>query len=80
MGGVGIDMRDASITEVDAVIDVFVWAGGIELMVPEDWVVVSKVVPIMAAYEDATKPKADSRKRLIVRGLVLMGGVEVKNS
>jgi len=79
MGGVGLDLREASIGEVAAEIEVFVWAGGVEIFVPEDWTVISKVVPIMGAFEDTTKPTADSHKRLTIRGLVLMGGIEVKN-
>ncbi len=39
-----------------------------------------KVLPIMGAFEDKTRPPSDGgKKRLVVRGVVLMGGVEVKN-
>jgi hypothetical protein len=58
---------------------VFVWAGGVEIFVPEGWAIVSKVVPIMAGFEDQTKASPEYTKRLVIRGLILMGGVEVKN-
>jgi predicted membrane protein len=79
MGGCGIDLREASILDTEATIEVFVLAGGVEIFVPEGWSVVGKVVPIMAGFEDRTKPSSEYPKRLIIRGLILMGGVEVKN-
>jgi hypothetical protein len=54
--------------------------GGIEIRVPEDWTVVSKVVPVMAGVEDKTRPpQGATAHRLVLRGLALMGGVEIKN-
>ena len=31
MGGCGIDLREASILDTEATIEVFVWAGGVEI-------------------------------------------------
>jgi hypothetical protein len=79
MGGCEIDLRAASITSGDAVIEVFALWGGIEIRVPEDWTVIGKIVPVMAGFEDSTRPPREANKRLIIKGLVVMGGVEVKN-
>jgi hypothetical protein len=81
LGGCEVDLRKASISpNVEAVIDVFALGGGIDLRVPEDWTVVSQVVPIMGGVEDKTvPPEPPGEKRLVLRGLVLMGGVSVKN-
>lgn len=80
MGGVELDLRQAGLNGGEAVIDVFAFWGGIELRVPENWTVVSKVIPLMGGYEDKTRPpKHDMSHRLVVRGMVIMGGVEVKN-
>jgi predicted membrane protein len=79
MGGCQIDLRNAAI-EGDAVIDVFAMWGGIEIKVPEEWSVSGRVTPILGGYEDKTRPSRDaSTQRLIVRGMVIMGGVEIKN-
>jgi predicted membrane protein len=79
MGGCELDLRQANI-ESDAVIDVFAIWGGIEIRVPEDWTVVPRVVPFMAGVEDKTRPSQTAvQKRLIVRGFVIMAGVELKN-
>ena len=79
MGGCEIDLRQASI-DGEAVIDVFALWGGIEIRVPEDWTVVSRVMPILGGVEDKTRPpQTAAGKRLVVRGFVVMAGVEMKN-
>ncbi|MGH7729878.1 MAG: LiaI-LiaF-like domain-containing protein [Candidatus Eiseniibacteriota bacterium] len=79
MGGVELDLRNAHPASSPVVMDVLAWWGGIELWVPPDWKVTSEVLPIMAGYEDKTKPQADAKTHLILRGLVVMGGIEVGN-
>lgn len=81
MGGVELDLREASMAEGEAaVIDTFAFWGGVEIRVPEGWRVVSEVMPLMGAYEDhSTGKNASSGPVLIVRGVAIMGAVEVKN-
>jgi predicted membrane protein len=79
MGGCEIDLRQAAI-EGEAVIDVFAIWGGIEIRVPESWTVIGRVSPILGGFEDKTRPPHEvSTQRLVIRGIVIMGGVEVKN-
>ena len=77
MGGCEIDLRQASIRRDEAVIDVFAFWGGIDIKVPEDWTVMTRVTPLMGGVEDktraATQPPAG--KRLVLRGIVIMGGI-----
>jgi predicted membrane protein len=80
MGGVELDLRNAEIREgEEAVLDVFAMWGGIEIMVPENWRVVGKVLPLMAGFEDKTTHRTGTGPVLIVRGTVLMGSIVVKN-
>lgn len=82
MGGVTLDLTRARLADGEAEIDLFAMWGAIEIRVPRDWSVASKVVPLMAGYEDKTEPPAegdDIRGRLVLRGFVVMGGVEVTN-
>ncbi len=79
MGGCEIDLRDASISANPAVIDIFAVWGGVELKVPDDWVVELRGMPILGGFEDKTRPPREHLKRLIVKGMVVMGGVEIKN-
>ncbi len=79
MGGCEIDLRQAAI-DGEAIIDVFAMWGGIEIRVPEDWTVNSRVVPLLGGVEDKTHPAPGSTAhRLVLRGFAIMGGIEVKN-
>ena len=83
MGGCEIDLRAAQITNSPAVIDAFAFWGGVEIKVPEHWRVVVNGIPILGAYEDNTR-LPDVRDglpapELVVKGFVIMGGVEIKN-
>ena len=83
MGGCDVDLRDASIApNTEAVIDVFAFWGGIDLKVPEDWIVVNRVIPLMGGVDDKTRTPIDAsapQKRLVVRGIVMMGGIGIRN-
>jgi hypothetical protein len=80
MGGVELDLRGAKIEGDEAVLDVFAMWGGIDLRVPAEWGVVLNGVPIMGAFEDSRKsPIQEASKRLVIKGMVIMGGLEVKD-
>jgi predicted membrane protein len=80
MGGCEIDLRQASIEPgTEAVIDVFAMWGGVEIKVPTDWTVVTRAIPIMGGVEDKSHAPATADKRLVLRGLLLMGGASIKN-
>lgn len=86
MGGVDLDLRRATLALAngsgrrEAVLEVFAMWGGIEVHVPEGWVVDGRVFPLLGAFEDKTRPVPDERApRLVIRGMAVMGGVEVKH-
>jgi predicted membrane protein len=78
MGGLEIDLREASI-KGEAVIDVFTLMGGVEMRVPEDWLVIIEGFPFMGGFEDKTRPPKESVKHLVIKGTAMMGGLEIKN-
>ena len=78
MGGIELDLRQAGTGGGEAVIDVFVMWGGIEITVPPDWAVSNQIVPIMGGAEDKSTGTQASQNRLILRGVAIMGGVEIK--
>jgi predicted membrane protein len=80
MGGCGLDLRQAVMADGEAVIEAFALMGGIEIKVPEDWQVVCRGLPVMGGMESTAKaPKGEAGKRLVVNGVAIMGGIEVKN-
>jgi len=79
MGGCELDLREAAMKDDEAVFDIFALMGGVEMRVPEDWVVDNRGFALLGGFVDKTRPVRDAKKRLILTGLALMGGVEVKN-
>ncbi len=81
LGGFKIDLRGAAIAGESASIDVFAFWGGVDFRVPQEWNVVVHGMPILGAFVNRTEPGIGVApgKTLIIRGSVVMGGVEVKN-
>jgi hypothetical protein len=77
MGGIQLDFRDSQISG-EAVIDMFVLMGGVELRLPPDWTVSNQVMAVMGGVQEKSTGATDGKHRLILRGYVMMGGVEVK--
>ncbi|HYK41745.1 MAG TPA: DUF5668 domain-containing protein [Thermoanaerobaculia bacterium] len=84
MGGFEIDLRGAGMAGDEAVLEVFTLWGGVEIRVPEEWIVLIQATPILGGISETTSGPAvpgappGPRKRLIIRGTAIMGGVEVK--
>jgi predicted membrane protein len=79
MGMCEVDLRGALPVAGGAVFDVSAFMGGIEIRVPADWVVDNRVAAFLGSVEDETTPPQEEVKKLIIRGSVFMGGLEVKN-
>ena len=80
LGGCEIDLRQASIAEgQEAVLDTFAFWGGVEIKVPEDWEVVNRGSAFLGGIDNRARSAPGSSKRLVVTGMAIMGGVEVKN-
>ncbi len=82
-GGYNIDLRHAEMKGNEVVLEARAIFGGVEIKVPDHWVVELKGAPIMGAFEDKTRPPrpepgADTKK-LILTGVAIFGGVEVRN-
>jgi predicted membrane protein len=78
MAGCELDLRQSSING-EAVLNVFALFGGIQIKVPPDWSVVLQGTPVMGGFDERTVWPPDTSKRLIIRGVAIMGGVEVRN-
>jgi predicted membrane protein len=81
MGGVELDLRNASIKEGEpAVIDAFAMWGGVEITVPENWRITGQVLPLLGGFDDkTTTSKTGGGPELIVKGAAVMGAIVVKN-
>jgi predicted membrane protein len=80
MAGIKLDLTDARMEGDTATIEVFAFWGGIEIHVPADWTVTSKVATVMGGFIDKRRPTSTiATKTLVITGLVVMSGIEVKN-
>jgi predicted membrane protein len=89
MGGAHLDLRQATIPPgEEAALEIFALMGGCEIMVPPSWTVSTPIVPIMGGVDDKRLPAlpgtADTiggqpAPRLVIRGMLLMGGIEIKS-
>ena len=80
LGGVNLDLTSARMEGDSARIEVFAFCGGIEIHVPPDWTVTSKVATLLGGYSDKRRPTTIlPTKTLIIDGFAVMGGIEVKN-
>jgi hypothetical protein len=78
MGGIEVDLRPATTAGGQAVIELFVVWGGIEITVPPDWIVQNDAIVVMGGVEDKSSGSQGAKNTLILRWLILMGGVEIK--
>ena len=85
LGGIELDFRDADIDSEsgEAVLEINCVLGGVEIRVPENWHVHSRSVPVLGGYEDTSRQAVEAPgakpKTLIVTGMVVLGGVEIRN-
>jgi len=80
MGGIKLDLSSARMEGDVAIVEVFAFWGGLEIFVPSDWTVSSEVTTLLAGFIDKRRPTSVvSTKTLIIKGMVVMSGVEIKN-
>lgn len=81
MGGAELDLREAAFGVGETEIVVFALMGGIEIVVPPDVGVEVSVVPLMGGVEQGGDPArggSSDSPRIHVKGVALMGGVEIQ--
>lgn len=81
MGGGKLDLTRARMTSgASATINVLALMGGMEIRIPEDWAVENQVLYFMGGSNDRSRqPASPTAPRLMLKGFVMMGGVEIKN-
>jgi|SRR5579863_3214477 len=79
MGGFDVDLRDADIEGDEATINVNCLMGGGVIRVPETWAVSMRVAAFMGGHSLKAREGPQPTKTLVVKGIAIMGGVEVRN-
>jgi len=83
-GGSNFNMSRAKLAPGIQVIDIFALFGGTTFIVPEDWNIKVKVFSIFGGFSDKHKltksvNENDNDTMLIVKGLAIFGGGEIKS-
>lgn len=82
-GGADYNFTEAELAENQAIIDVVTIFGGTKMVVPPDWDVIIDVVAIFGGFSDKrntfNKIQINTNKRLVIKGLTIFGGGEIKN-
>ena len=81
-GGSEFDLKNAEISPGGCVIDVFTMFGGTKLIIPEGWDVKSDALSLFGGFSDkrpARPVNSEEKKVLLIKGIVLFGGVEIKS-
>jgi hypothetical protein len=79
MGGVVLDLRQTTLKQRPAHVDLLAVMGGVVLVVPDDWTVRLEVEPTMGGTRDGRTGRAEGDRPvdLVVSGRVVMGGLDV---
>lgn len=80
MGGVKLDLTEATIVDPPATLEITVVMGGAEIIVPEDWKVKVETQNKFANVHIATfggVPDDEAVPELVLTGKVIMGGVAI---
>lgn len=82
-GGSNYNMGGSTLTEGTHTLTLFILFGGSTLVVPSDWNVHQETISLFGGVSDQRKPiKSDVKEssgQLIIKGLILFGGIELKN-
>ncbi len=83
LGGIELDLRDADIAGESAELEVAAVLGGAEIRIPNTWALEVRANAFLGGISDETRmaptQTPSTAKRLIVKGAVVLGGLEFKN-
>ncbi|MCB0279710.1 MAG: hypothetical protein KDD94_09425, partial [Calditrichaeota bacterium] len=82
-GSIDIDFRRAELKPDSQPVYLNIIFGGVTLYVPDDWNVIFESTTVFGSNEDSRKFKSemvkDANKNLVVKGLCIFGGIEIKS-
>jgi hypothetical protein len=79
MGGLDLDLRDASVQTRPAVVETTVVMGGADIKVPPGWTVKTEISSILGGVGNRKySPPEGGPPDLVLRGKVILGGIDIK--
>ena len=81
-GGGDLDLSRCHLAPGTSILEVTCVFGGNTIIVPEDWYIKLELTPILGGFADSRKLNSDyqpdTSRTLIIKGLVMLGGGEIK--
>lgn len=77
--GMEVDLTRAKMKGKSAEMELVGVFGGLKLIVPKDWRVVTEGAGVIGGFTNHTSGGTESSPKLIVRGAAIFGGVEIVN-
>jgi predicted membrane protein len=79
-GGGEINLLNAKLAEGTQILEITCLFGGIKLIVPSEWNIKTEVIHILGGSDDKRpRMQVDPNKTLIIKGIVMFGGSEIKS-
>lgn len=81
-GGSKVNMLNAELAEGTHEIEVLTIFGGAQYLIPKDWNIKINVVSVFGGFADKrfiAENDIDTSKKLVIKGLAVFGGGEIKN-
>jgi len=81
-GGSQIDLSNTQLEEGKNVLELVCVFGGVELIVPSDWIVHTELASVLGGFVDKrtnNNVQVQTNKELYIKGVVVFGGGEMKN-
>lgn len=82
-GGAKLDLTGSQLAEGVQILNIQAFFGGVELILPEDWIVEIRGVPLFGGIEDKRRKPATSgeepKAKLLINSVVAFGGIEIKS-
>ena len=83
LGSTKLDLRHTTLAEGETYIDIDCNLGAVELFLPYEWIVETLVSTMLASVEDKRALRSngapDASRKLVLRGRVSLGSIEIKN-
>jgi predicted membrane protein len=79
-GGVSLDLRRTTLPEGDTHLNISAVFGGVELYLPDDWIVTHNIEAIFGGVDKKRSRtiEVDNSRRLIITGEVIFGGCDIR--
>lgn len=81
-GGSQINFTEAELAEGEVIIDLFTLFGGSTMIIPKNWEVKVEVISILGGFADKrifSETKTEQKGTLVIKGMAIFGGGEIKS-